>query len=615
MMGEGYASAGGNFAFAPLLRQNGSFYRLAAVDQVSVAGAVSTGVQHPIGFILAGSAGLTPADFVRIGDAGDGGPNPDFSCAGSKIEFGFYTGNSHRNSDARESKSGIDDWAMTVHAKSCEACVECPPGNTGWYPFDGDGDDISASNADAAGTDIAYGDGKVGEAATLAGPASVFTIMPASAHDYGTSDFSIDAWINVPEAWFSEKGLHTIVDKRAGPPDAPTGYALYLWNNGSGLVLGLQLAEGAAGYTNFNDTVAISGPGWVHIAVTVDRDQSLFFYVDGVAHPLIDPSSRDGNLGNAAPTLVGQNAFDHGVPSTGLAIDELEFFNRALDGAEVVGIFDAGSAGKCKPEEPLTIFKVYTHPPDGTYADGATFPITVDCVNPDDASQVMTFTGSITSSHDGSSANSWTIDEAPMGWICTPSETQPTTVDTLPNGVTCSWKPESYISPVPVTIGDGVNGIGIKNNYSCSVDPAFDLDLFNATWLATDGGGGPGADPPCGNGQSYITLQNMSNSTTVDTTTPIVVEDSKPAGSTVCGYGPTTPADWSCTPAPGNAGPASCAYVGGATLAPYDSLPPLQIFWAVVPGASYADDLNCAEMTSPPDDYAGNNRYCTGLDW
>ena len=56
---------------------------------------------------------LTAASFTKI--TGIGLPNPDFSCTGSKMTFGYITANSNPNPGTQSKRiSGIDNWCLTI---------------------------------------------------------------------------------------------------------------------------------------------------------------------------------------------------------------------------------------------------------------------------------------------------------------------------------------------------------------------------------------------------------------------------------------------------------------------------------------------------------------------
>jgi hypothetical protein len=86
-----------------------------------------------------------------------------------------------------------------------------------------------------------------------------------------------------------------------------------------------------------------------HVAVTVDRDSARGgnLYVDGVVVLTFDPTNRPGSLANREPLFIGRHAATPSTSFIGL-IDEVEIFGRELTAGEVLSIFTAGAAGKCR---------------------------------------------------------------------------------------------------------------------------------------------------------------------------------------------------------------------------------------------------------------------------
>lgn len=225
-------------------------------------------------------------------------------------------------------------------------CVPPPPDMDAWYPFDGDGTDlILGKNATAVGP-VGYPAAVVLRGGQPTSPTSHFSIAPGPVLNQGLGDFSIDMWLFVPSHWLpGPHPVRTLVDKRTNS-GGYRGYSLFIYNSR----LGLQLADGV--HTNIGQAAG-STPltaGWNHIAVTVDRDnpKGVVFYRNGGITATGDPTARQGNLDNKAPTLIGRNAFGDGGTSEKAIFDEVEFFDRVLQPAEVKMIFAAGQAGKCK---------------------------------------------------------------------------------------------------------------------------------------------------------------------------------------------------------------------------------------------------------------------------
>jgi Concanavalin A-like lectin/glucanases superfamily len=165
--------------------------------------------------------------------------------------------------------------------------------------------------------------------------------------NFGTGDFSIDAWIKVP---ITTTGLQVIVDKRTR---APLGYALYLRDG----LLGIEVADGSTiptnnGFTNYETTSKIPSDGaWHFVAGTVRRNPfAVTLWIDASSKILYSPV-RTGNVNNNSPLRVGRLWPNYGYASEGFfngSIDEVELFSRALTPAEISSIYNARTAGKCK---------------------------------------------------------------------------------------------------------------------------------------------------------------------------------------------------------------------------------------------------------------------------
>ena len=243
----------------------------------------------------------------------------------------------------------------SVIAQGQPACIVPPAGLKLWLPFDETTGTIANDLAGFNNIGV-YGSG-------TASPSQVAGKVAGSLSFDGSNDyvevahnteidflgncandvaeaFTIDAWIKTT----ANSGVQTILDKRANPSN-PIGYHLFLFDGR----LGLQLANGGT-FTNF---IAPGNPvadgNWHFIAVTVSRCRTASgkLYVDGNLAHTFTPIS--GNYSNTANLNIGRRIPAFGINFFNGAIDELEIFKRVLDVAELQSIFNAGSAGKCKP--------------------------------------------------------------------------------------------------------------------------------------------------------------------------------------------------------------------------------------------------------------------------
>src|SRR5206468_1484793 len=104
-----------------------------------------------------------------------------------------------------------------------------------------------------------------------------------------------------------------------------------------------RTSQGPAVKVVTTNTLAVAGV-WQHVAAVYDGSNYLI-YVNGVVQsgsPFLD---QDNEAAGPGSKIGSDNQIEE--PFDGL-IDEVEIFNRALSAAEILAIYNAGSAGKCK---------------------------------------------------------------------------------------------------------------------------------------------------------------------------------------------------------------------------------------------------------------------------
>jgi hypothetical protein len=225
-------------------------------------------------------------------------------------------------------------------------CVQPPPDLDAWFPFDGNGTDRVMGLTSTQSGAVSYSGGKVAWGMFFNGGSLSTPDSPVL--DQGVGDFSVDAWVYVPQGWISAPAvIRSLLDKRSGS----RGYGVFLYQNRPAL----QLADGGGngGFTNYfstSPTLQITSVGWHHLTVTVDRDNphGLVFYVDGASGPPMNPTARQGDLANTSSLFFGKNALDGTSNVVNGGLDEVELFDRVLTAAEVASLYAAGAAGKCK---------------------------------------------------------------------------------------------------------------------------------------------------------------------------------------------------------------------------------------------------------------------------
>jgi len=227
-----------------------------------------------------------------------------------------------------------------------------------WWTGDGDASDFAGTNNGVLMNGAtATASGLVGEAFSFDGLDSYVQLPNLVA---GQSEGTIEFWFNV-NTWNWTSGCCGLWLWSG---------ALYLPDSGSsfdGMDLGTHPDATSTGelmfglFTGGNWRWAKSGvtpqPGvWYHVAGTWGSD-GIWIYVNGLL------AGVNLSYFGAAPSVVqysllGRSSWPGSV-TDGL-IDELSIYNRALSANEILCIYDAGSAGKCK--QPVVTFQAQSQP-------------------------------------------------------------------------------------------------------------------------------------------------------------------------------------------------------------------------------------------------------------
>jgi hypothetical protein len=218
-------------------------------------------------------------------------------------------------------------------------CATPPAGLVAWWPGEGNANDIAGTNNGTLSGGASFVSGEVGQAFSFDGTSGTVTV-PDSSSLRLTTAFTIEAWIN-PHL---ENSDQAIVSK-VGIATGNNGYQLYLSHQN--MLTGQFNSPGQLWPGNviaYTNSSAIAPGAWFHVAWIYDQS-AMKLYLNGlpVATNVIGPraiavSSTDLRISGA----------DNHVYFYGL-IDEPSVYTRALSDGEIAAIYNAGSAGKCKP--------------------------------------------------------------------------------------------------------------------------------------------------------------------------------------------------------------------------------------------------------------------------
>lgn len=226
-------------------------------------------------------------------------------------------------------------------AATTASCVPPPADLVAWWPFDEStgttAQDLAGfpNNLSLTGNSVAVAGMVAGARQFNGGGSPGQGVTPPQADlDVGTGNFTIEGWVS---RWDTSSSIGYVINKR----DASTqvGYALLLAN---GLLYIMKSGTNSLPPPH----PWIASTQWKHFAVVVDRTANVArLYVDGQQVSTASATTwYSGNLNNAAPLMVGE-----APGGAAFALDELSLYKRALSQSEIAAIYQAGSAGKCKP--------------------------------------------------------------------------------------------------------------------------------------------------------------------------------------------------------------------------------------------------------------------------
>jgi hypothetical protein len=231
--------------------------------------------------------------------------------------------------------------AIAAAPVAAQTCVDAPAGLVGWWSGDGDARDLRSGLDATLMGGAGFAPGLVGQAFRLDGLGNGqddrLELPPAALN--GRTDVSVEMWV------LTEDSDAAILSAANGDPGVGDNEVL-LYQGTAGLLQIVKQQSSGALPSDLADGV------WHHVTFTREGDMGRLF-VDGVlidarAFPAGPLQVASGGLllGQEQDCLAG--CFDPNQAFDGL-IDELSIYDRALSEAEVLALFEAGEAGKCKP--------------------------------------------------------------------------------------------------------------------------------------------------------------------------------------------------------------------------------------------------------------------------
>jgi hypothetical protein len=236
---------------------------------------------------------------------------------------------------------GYNDATSTVLASAevyQPSCAPPPSGLVGWWPGDGNADDIIGGNNGIL-QGATFANGEVGQAFSFDGSDDQI-VVPHNANQNTGNQITINAWVNPNSSGHGRP----IAQKRSSSNVG--GYTFETTYSPFGPDDGLQWAIWFGGTDQLLQTPAnvLTNGTWQHVAATYDG-AAMRIYVNGVEVASVAASGSIDPVSDAF--VIGRNVTNTSFAWDGL-IDEVQLFNRALSASEIQAIFNAGSSGECK---------------------------------------------------------------------------------------------------------------------------------------------------------------------------------------------------------------------------------------------------------------------------
>ena len=225
-----------------------------------------------------------------------------------------------------------------------QSCLTPPANMVSWWPGDGNAGDIQGGNNGTPQNGAGFATGKVAQAFSFDG-VDDFVAIPNSPNLNLTQALSIDAWVKPSVA-----NLYGGIVEKTVNDHVNTQYMMDL--EGGVVFFRLIIVPGVDHRTvHSNSPIPVNE--WTHVAGTWDGSLMRLF-INGVEQTETVAVTPPLNSGNG-PVRIGSLG-DNVYHFAGL-IDEVEIFNRPLSTPEIVALYVAGSAGKCKntdqcPDDP-----------------------------------------------------------------------------------------------------------------------------------------------------------------------------------------------------------------------------------------------------------------------
>jgi hypothetical protein len=219
-----------------------------------------------------------------------------------------------------------------------------------WWPGDADARDIIGANPGTLQNGTAFAAGKIDPAFSFDGVNDFVDIPASSSLDVGNGDgLTLELWIQPSD--ISDSRAMVEYNDGAGHQGVHFWHSIPPYGGVGALFANIADSDGNI-HLIFSSSGFVKTNVFQHVAVTYDKiDGTAKLFYNGVA-------IVSTNLGIFTPQTSYGLQFGTRISGTASGnnyrglMDEIGLHNRALEDTEVLAIFNAGSAGKCKAIPP-----------------------------------------------------------------------------------------------------------------------------------------------------------------------------------------------------------------------------------------------------------------------
>jgi RHS repeat-associated protein len=233
-------------------------------------------------------------------------------------------------------------------------CITAPSGAVAWWPGDGNANDIIGGQDGTLTNGLGFASSEVLQGFSYDGVDDVIALSSHAAALNLAGQATLEMWVRIPDDscrtvfHLRQDATHEQFLQVGNGCTSRLANELVTWtyNNGGTAAAPTSLV----GFTTTTRSVLIDPTRFHHLAVTFDGHLTAIF-IDGISRAVtVGSGVNNGIWGNFVSPQAADLGGGAGTPANNFSglLDEVTLYNHALSGAQLLSIFNAGSAGKCK---------------------------------------------------------------------------------------------------------------------------------------------------------------------------------------------------------------------------------------------------------------------------